>query len=154
RLQVNDFASLYSLTLAGAGIAPLPMLIAAPAVRAGNLIPVLPDWPFEASPIHALYPSNRHLSAKVRSFVDFVIESIRPNPPWEVLDSANPAASPSADAVPAAGAAAAYGCGRPALRCFCGHGFSPRAAQYTAGRQYPGSPSPGQFCAALPVRVH
>src|SRR5690606_40046755 len=31
RLQVNDFASLYSLTLAGAGIAPLPMLIAAPA---------------------------------------------------------------------------------------------------------------------------
>lgn len=97
RLQVNDFASLYSLTLAGAGIAPLPMLIAAPAVRAGNLIPVLPDWPFEASPIHALYPSNRHLSAKVRSFVDFVIESIRPNPPWEVLDSDKPAALPKAD---------------------------------------------------------
>ncbi|MFT6422946.1 MAG: hypothetical protein ACJA2K_001683, partial [Thalassolituus sp.] len=35
-------------------------------------------------PIHALYPSNRHLSAKVRSFVDFVIESVRPTPPWEV----------------------------------------------------------------------
>ena len=87
RLQVNDFASLYALTLAGAGISPLPMLIAAPAVRAGNLVPVLTDWPFDASPIHALYPSNRHLSAKVRSFVDFVIESIRPNPPWEVLDT-------------------------------------------------------------------
>ncbi len=91
RLQVNDFASLYALTLAGAGISPLPMLIAAPAVRVGNLVPVLTDWPFDASPIHALYPSNRHLSAKVRSFVDYVIESIRPNPPWEVLDSREPA---------------------------------------------------------------
>ena len=84
RLQVNDFASLYTLALSGVGIAPLPMLIAASAVRSQNLVPVLCDWPFETSPIHALYPSNRHLSAKVRSFVDFVIESVRPNPPWEV----------------------------------------------------------------------
>jgi len=84
RIQVNDFASLYTLTLSGAGIAPLPTLIAAPAIRAGSLQSVLPDWPFEASPIHALYPSNRHLSAKVRSFVDFVIDSVRPTPPWEV----------------------------------------------------------------------
>jgi len=84
RLQVNDFASLYTLALSGVGIAPLPMIIAASAIRSQNLVPVLCDWPFETSPIHALYPSNRHLSAKVRSFVDFVIESVRPNPPWEV----------------------------------------------------------------------
>lgn len=84
RIQVNDFASLYTLALSGAGITPLPTLIAASAIRAGTLIPVLKDWPFEASPIHALYPSNRHLSAKVRSFVDFVIESVRPTPPWEL----------------------------------------------------------------------
>ena len=82
RLQVNDFASLYTLALSGVGIAPLPMLIAASAIRSQNLVPVLCDWPFETSPIHALYPSNRHLSAKVRSFVEFVIDSVRPNPPW------------------------------------------------------------------------
>lgn len=84
RLQVNDFASLYTLALSGVGIAPLPALIAASALRSGNLVPVLCAWPFDANPIHALYPSNRHLSAKVRSFVDFVIDSVRPNPPWEV----------------------------------------------------------------------
>lgn len=84
RIQVNDFASLFTLAMSGAGISPLPTLIAAPAIRAGTLVPVLQSWPFEASPIHALYPSNRHLSAKVRSFVDFVIESVRPTPPWEV----------------------------------------------------------------------
>lgn len=90
RVMVNDFASLYTLTLTGAGIAPLPMMIAATAVRAGNLVPILPDWPFDSAPIHALYPSNRHLSAKVRSFVDFIIESVRPNPPWEVLQDQTP----------------------------------------------------------------
>lgn len=87
RLTVNDIASLYTLTLAGAGISLLPMIIAAPAVRAGNLVTVLPDWSFDSAPIHALYPSNRHLSTKVRSFVDFIIESMRPVPPWEVTDS-------------------------------------------------------------------
>jgi DNA-binding transcriptional LysR family regulator len=50
RIQVNDFASLYTLAMSGAGISPLPTLIAAPAIRAGSLVPVLQDWPFEASP--------------------------------------------------------------------------------------------------------
>lgn len=84
RLKVNDLSSLYTLTLSGAGIAALPVLIAASAIKSQNLIPVLCDWPFEAHPIHTLYASNRHLSAKVRSFVDFVIERVRPNPPWLV----------------------------------------------------------------------
>lgn len=84
RIFANDFATLYALTLAGTGIAALPMMVAASAVRSGKLVQVLPEWPFDSAPIHALYPSNRHLSAKVRSFVDFVIEQVRPNPPWEV----------------------------------------------------------------------
>lgn len=84
RLKVNDFSSLYNLALSGAGIAALPILIAASSIKSKELIPVMCDWPFEAHPIHALYASNRHLSAKVRSFVDFVIEKVRPNPPWLV----------------------------------------------------------------------
>lgn len=84
RITANDFASLYTLTLAGAGITALPMLIAAPAIRHGKLVPILEDWPFDSAPIHALYPSNRHLSVKVRSFVDFVIDNVRANPPWDI----------------------------------------------------------------------
>lgn len=87
RIQVNDFASLYRLTLEGLGISAMPAMLAATGIREGRLVPVLPDWPFEASPIHALYPSNRHLSAKVRSFVDHVIECVRPVPPWEVCSA-------------------------------------------------------------------
>lgn len=84
RLKANDFMSLYRLAVEGTGIAPLPTLIASQGIRKGELAPVLSHWPFEASPIHALYPSNRHLSAKVRSFVEFVIEQVRPTPPWAV----------------------------------------------------------------------
>lgn len=84
RLKVNDLSNLYNLALSGAGIAALPILIAATSIKNKELIPVLCEWPFEAHPIHALYASNRHLSAKVRSFVDFVIEKVRPNPPWLV----------------------------------------------------------------------
>lgn len=89
RLQVNDFASLYTLTLAGAGIAPLPLIITTAAIQSGELVEVLSDWPSSSAPIHVLYPSNRHLSMKVRSFVDFVIDNIRPNPHWgNALDEA------------------------------------------------------------------
>ena len=84
RILANDFATLYTLALAGAGIVPLPTMIAAPAIRHGKLIPLLEDWPFESAPVHALYPSNRHLSAKVRIFIDFIIENVRANPPWAI----------------------------------------------------------------------
>lgn len=84
RLTVNDLSSLYTLALSGTGIAALPVLISASAIKNKNLIPVLCDWPFEAHPIHTLYASNRHLSAKVRTFVDFIIDRVRPNPPWLV----------------------------------------------------------------------
>ncbi|MFY9180035.1 MAG: LysR substrate-binding domain-containing protein [Venatoribacter sp.] len=80
RLTVNDFASLYILALSGAGIAPLPMLMANAALESGDLVQVLADWPTDSRAIHILYPSNRHLSIKVRSFVDFVIERLRPEP--------------------------------------------------------------------------
>lgn len=84
RLKVNDYASLNTLTQSGAGISALPILIAATAIKEKKLIPIMCNWPFQTHPIHALYASNRHLSAKVRSFVDFVIEKVRPNPPWSV----------------------------------------------------------------------
>jgi LysR family transcriptional regulator, regulator for bpeEF and oprC len=35
---------------------------------------VLPDWTRPALPVHVVYPPNRHLSAKVRAFVDWAAE--------------------------------------------------------------------------------
>ena len=84
RLTVNDLTSLYNLSMSGAGIAALPVLMSADAIKSKQLIPVLCPWPFDAFPVHILYASNRHLSAKVRSFIDYIIEQVRPIPPWQV----------------------------------------------------------------------
>jgi LysR family transcriptional regulator for bpeEF and oprC len=60
--------------IAGAGICPGAPFAVAHWVQTGLLKPVLPDWHFVARPIHIIYPSRQHLSARVRCFVDWVIE--------------------------------------------------------------------------------
>lgn len=58
----------------GLGIAFEPAFIAGPDIRAGRLVPLLQDYLAPPLPIHAIYPTRRHLSAKVRVFVDFLAE--------------------------------------------------------------------------------
>ncbi len=58
------------MLLGGAGIAWLPDFNARQAVADGTLVRLLADHPTEAVDVHALYPSHRSLSAKVRVFVD------------------------------------------------------------------------------------
>ena len=43
-------------------------------VASGELEPVLRDWWSKPMPVHVVYPPNRHLSTKVRIFVDWVAE--------------------------------------------------------------------------------
>src|SRR5204862_645321 len=59
----------------GAGIVFEPAFIVGPEVRAGRLVPLLQDFEPEPLPIYAVYPSRKHLSAKVRSFADFLVKS-------------------------------------------------------------------------------
>ncbi len=61
-----------ALAEAGVGICYEPDFIVADAIKRGALVPLLRNyWP-PASPVMAVYPSRRHLSAKVRQFVDFL----------------------------------------------------------------------------------
>ena len=84
RVKVNDIMSIHRLALEGMGIASLPTLVCADDIKAGRLKPILCGWPFGSFPIHALYPSNRHLSVKVRTFVEYIVEHLRNEPPWRV----------------------------------------------------------------------
>lgn len=56
----------------GAGIAFEPAFIVGPDLRAGRLVPLLQEFVPPPLPIYAVYPSRKHLSAKVRVFVDFL----------------------------------------------------------------------------------
>jgi DNA-binding transcriptional LysR family regulator len=58
----------------GAGLIFQPRFIVEQDVRAGRLVQVLPDYRSEELGMYAMYPSRRHLSAKVRSFIDFLTQ--------------------------------------------------------------------------------
>jgi DNA-binding transcriptional LysR family regulator len=58
--------------VSGAGVVFQPHFIVAEDLEAGRLVRILPDWQSIELGVHAVYPSRRHLSAKVRTFVDFL----------------------------------------------------------------------------------
>jgi LysR family transcriptional regulator, regulator for bpeEF and oprC len=73
-LSVNDSNANLAAGLAGLGIVRLATFQAAPYLSSGALTPLLLDWCAASVPLHVVYPPNRHLSAKVRVFVDWVAE--------------------------------------------------------------------------------
>lgn len=70
----NDGDTYMAIGLSGLGIVQVPHFMAREAIASGQLVVLLPGWRSETIPIHAVYPQNRHLSAKVRVFVDWVTE--------------------------------------------------------------------------------
>lgn len=72
-LTVNDAGTLYSVCLAGHGMAQVMDLGAEPMLADGRLVDVFPDWPDERFPLYALHPSRHHLPAKTRAFLDFIV---------------------------------------------------------------------------------
>ncbi|PLZ02252.1 LysR family transcriptional regulator [Burkholderia sp. WAC0059] len=72
-LVVNHLEALRVVVLQGAGLSMLGTEVIGDDIAAGRLVPLLVDaLPPRELPIYALYASRRHLSAKVRSFVDFL----------------------------------------------------------------------------------
>jgi DNA-binding transcriptional LysR family regulator len=80
RLECNDGPTLMAAAVAGAGIALEPAFVVGPAVRSGQLVPVLTDWHVPAVPVHAVYPAQRHIARKVRGFVDMLGKAFRQDP--------------------------------------------------------------------------
>jgi DNA-binding transcriptional LysR family regulator len=73
-LESNDGQILRAAALDGMGILVQPTYILYDDIVAGRLVPVLDDWDLPRLTVNLAYPSRRHLSAKVRSFIDFMAE--------------------------------------------------------------------------------
>jgi DNA-binding transcriptional LysR family regulator len=71
----NSGELLIASAVAGLGLVLQPDFMMEPEIRAGHLVRVLPDYEGPLLDTWAVYPSRRHLSAKVRLFVDHLIES-------------------------------------------------------------------------------
>ena len=80
KVSVNESNAHLASVLAGLGISQAVMFAAAPHLESGELVEVLPDWTRPPIPMHVVYPPNRHLSAKVRAFVEWAAELFARHP--------------------------------------------------------------------------
>jgi LysR family transcriptional regulator, regulator for bpeEF and oprC len=71
-VSVNDSRSYVSAVLNGLGVAQAPTFMIRDALAEGKLVRILSDWQRSPMPLHIVYPPNRHLSNKVRVFVDWL----------------------------------------------------------------------------------
>jgi len=76
-MSFDDGGALCAAAQAGFGIAQVYSFFAEEAIAAGSLEPVLDEFRPRSTPISLIYPQTRHLSPKVRAFVDFVIAQFR-----------------------------------------------------------------------------
>ena len=67
----------------GMGLAIQPTFIASQSIRSGHLEPVLTDYKFPVATAYAVYPPTRHLSYRVRAFIDFLAEKFTGTPQWD-----------------------------------------------------------------------
>jgi len=69
----------------GRGIALLPTFIVGADLQEGSLRSILTDYPAPEIAVYAIYPPTRHLSVKVRMFIDFLVERFGDRPYWDLV---------------------------------------------------------------------
>ncbi|MAJ65116.1 MAG: LysR family transcriptional regulator [Micavibrio sp. TMED2] len=82
-LQANNGDVLRLAAIGGHGIVLQPTFIVGPDIKNGKLVPILTDYMPTEINIHLVYPHNRYLTAKVRSFIDFMVAHFKGAPPWD-----------------------------------------------------------------------
>jgi DNA-binding transcriptional LysR family regulator len=73
RLIVNNSFAVCDAARSGLGIAQLPLVVANDAVEKNELTPILQKVNLPTVPVHAVFPSSRYLTPKVRAFIDYSI---------------------------------------------------------------------------------
>ena len=84
RVVIDDGASQRVATIAGAGISINSLWSVHREIADGSLVRVLPDYELDdLSALWLVYPTSNVLTAKVRVFIDFLLEKIGRSPAWE-----------------------------------------------------------------------
>ncbi|MCD5994089.1 LysR family transcriptional regulator [Pseudomonas sp. CDFA 602] len=80
-LAVDDGNAYLAAGLAGMGVLWLPDYMAKAQVASGALVPLFSDWRLDSMPMYVAFPPNRHISIKVRVFIDWVAELLAEHAP-------------------------------------------------------------------------
>jgi len=83
RISANNGDALRVMALAGFGVAQLPTFIVGADLKAGALVSALDRFIPQDLAMSAVYPHSRHLSPKVRAFIDFLVERFGKRPYWD-----------------------------------------------------------------------
>lgn len=83
RFCASNAEALRDAALAGYGIGQFATFLVGDDLRAGRLVPLLESYAVDGAPVRAVYPTSRHLSPKVRRFVDLLVAAWRAEPPWD-----------------------------------------------------------------------
>ena len=86
-MHTNNGDTARAAALAGQGVIWQPTFLIGNDLRAGKLVRVLPEYRLPDIDVLALYPSRRHLSAKIRVAIDFLVEAFGELPPWDRADT-------------------------------------------------------------------
>lgn len=108
RVGVNELNTHLVALLAGHGLGQTFSFVAEPHLANGQLVQILAEWTRPSLPIYLVYQPNRHLSARVRAFVDWVARLFDADPRLRIVDPVPapcrqrlpPSAPPLADAYP------------------------------------------------------
>ena len=85
-LCTNNAEVLRDAAVQGRGIALLPTFIAGADFQQGRLATILTGYQVPEISIYAIYPETRHLSLKVRVFIDFLVERFGGRPYWDLVE--------------------------------------------------------------------
>ncbi len=85
-MHTNNGDTARGAALGGLGVIWQPSFLVGADLRAGRLVRVLPDYHMPDIDVLAVYPSRRHLSAKVRVMIDFLVDEFSGTPPWDRAD--------------------------------------------------------------------
>ncbi|MDX9669406.1 MULTISPECIES: LysR family transcriptional regulator [unclassified Pseudomonas] len=80
-LAVDDGNAYLAAGLAGMGVLWLPRYMSDAHAMRGELVPLFEDWQLEPMPLYVAYPPNRHVSLKLRVFIDWIIELMAQHAP-------------------------------------------------------------------------
>jgi DNA-binding transcriptional LysR family regulator len=104
RIVANNFEAMRDMAIAGLGLVLLPEFVAAAPLREGTLISVLSHATPRPHTISAVYPYTRHVSSKVRKFIDHLVAAFASPLPWHRHkgETVQPAISRAIERTPAA----------------------------------------------------
>jgi DNA-binding transcriptional LysR family regulator len=85
RMATNNTQMLVAAALAGAGITYGPSFVFGQHIASGELVALLPEYHTSDLAIHAVYPTARHVSLKLRRFIDHLVASFGGVPPWDLV---------------------------------------------------------------------